>query len=304
MSEGKAPPRRHHYVPAFLLQGFTLSGRRDEYLWVHDLEQKKSWKAKPDKTAHERDYDRIDLVDVDPYLVEEVLSKIESEAAATISGMQKIGSLPSGEDFQQLIYFVTLLALRTPSFRELYEQNMGYMRKTELQLATSDRKRFEEFINEQVGKGLVLPADFTYQKFRDLVCDDNAYYIGVPRTESVRMILQLLPDLFEIFLARSWSLLLAAPKEGHFICADMPVSITPTKPDFKPQFLGFGQRDTELRVPLSCSMALVGAFDAPSVTREVGVEIIRYVNQRTRGFAKRFIYSPNCRIPDLLTYPL
>ena len=292
-TEQQAPPRRHHYVPAFMLQGFTPSGRRDDLLWVHDGEQQKAWQTKPDRTAHERDYYRVDLVDTDPYIVEKTFAIIEGEAAALINGMQQSGKLPEGEGFEQLIQFVTLLAFRTPSLRDLYERNMSYVGRERLKFAISHRAFFERFLEDQRQAGNeLLPPGTTYEELRDFALDDEAYDLVIPRTESVQMILKLLPDLVPVFLARRWSLLLAAQGEGSFICSDMPVSITPTRPDFEQRFLGFGLPETELTVPLSRSMVLVGSYEAPSITAEVDANYISVVNRRTMNFAKRFLYSP------------
>jgi hypothetical protein len=63
LPERQSQTRRHHYVPAFLLQGLTPSGERDDFLWVHDQERGRSWRAKPDNAAHERDYYRVEIPD-------------------------------------------------------------------------------------------------------------------------------------------------------------------------------------------------------------------------------------------------
>ena len=65
-----AQDRKHHYVPAFYLAQFTESRSDDGNLWVFDGQQIRSWKSTPRETGHERDFNRIDVPDVDPLAIE------------------------------------------------------------------------------------------------------------------------------------------------------------------------------------------------------------------------------------------
>lgn len=56
-------PRSHHHVPASYLKGFTPSGTSDDFLWVHDYEEKKSFRSKPDATGNIRDLYRFRSID-------------------------------------------------------------------------------------------------------------------------------------------------------------------------------------------------------------------------------------------------
>ena len=288
-AEGTA--RRHHYVPAFLLQGFTPSGRRDDFLWVHDQEQAKAWRSKPDQVGFERDYYRVELAEVDPNAVEVALAQIEGRVSPIIQKTTSSHALPSEEALQALVEFVTLLALRTPSMRNLYESNMEYLERERLKFVLSRREFFDQFVEEQRREGKEVPPEITYEKLREFAADDDSYEVIIHRTQSVQMLLKVWPQLVPVFLARQWSLLFTRPDDACLICSDMPVAITPTSPDFKPRFLGFGLRETELTVPLSRSTVLVGSYDTPATAAEVGLDLVREINRRTLSFAERFLYS-------------
>ena len=45
-------PRKHHYVPAFYLAGFTMSGSDEDRLCVFDQSQIKSWPSSPRNAGH------------------------------------------------------------------------------------------------------------------------------------------------------------------------------------------------------------------------------------------------------------
>jgi hypothetical protein len=284
--------RRHHYVPAFLLQGFTPSGHRDDFLWVHDQEQAKTWKSRPDQVGFERDYYRVDLAEVDPNAIEAALAQTEGRISPIVAEVIASHDLPTREAFEALIEFVTLLALRTPYMRNLYESNMTYISKEGVKFFLSSPKLFDQFVEEQRREGNELPPEITREKLLAFAADDDAYKVKIPQTESVQMLLKVWPSLVPVFQARQWSLLFTKPDEACLICSDMPVAITPTSPDLKPPYLGFGLQGTELTVPLGRSTVLVGSYDIPSITAEIGLDKVRQINRRTRSFAERFLYSP------------
>lgn len=216
--EKRVQTRRHHYVPAFLLQGFTPSGEREDFLWVHDREQRKTWRVKPDQAAHERDYYRVDIPEVDPNIVETTFAEtIETRAAALVREMVRTHELPHGEDLQALIEFVTLLALRTPSFRRMYERNMEHMHRHFAKTLLSRREPFDRFIEEQRQQGVEIPPEITYEGMRDFAFDDERYMVEVPRTNSVQMLLKMWQGIVPVFLARRWSLLFTKPDEGYLL---------------------------------------------------------------------------------------
>lgn len=249
------------------------------------------WQSKPDQTGFERDYYRVDIAEVDPNAVETSLGQIEGQIAPIIQKTIHRHELPKGEDLQALIEFVALLALRTPLVRQLFERNMEHLYRGMLKFVLSQRERYDQIAEELRLKGEEPPSGITYEELRELANDEGAYEIEIPRTRSVQMLLKMWPALVPGFRARHWSLLFTRPDEAHFICSDMPVAITPTSPDFRPHFLGFGLPGTELTVPLSRSTVLVGSYERPAITAEVDLETVRHINQRTLSFTERFFYS-------------
>lgn len=296
LPERQSQTRRHHYVPAFLLQGFTPSGKRDDFLWIHDQGRGKSWRAKPDNAAHERDYYRVEIPETDPNVVETLFAQVEDRTSPVIRKVIRYHELPDGEDFRSLIEFVTLLALRTPSFRGLYEQNMDHLQRSFAKMMLSKPEVFDQIIEETRKEGVEIPPEITYEGLRDFALDD-CYTVETPRTNSVQMLLKMWRELIPVFSARQWSLCFTRPNEAYFICSDMPVSITPTRPDFPLRYLGFGLPETELTVPLSCGVALVGSYEEPSIIAEVPFDFVRHVNRRTVSFADRFVYSSEKSFP-------
>lgn len=63
--------RRHHYVPACYLRHFAIPQDRYEgTIHAYDRVTGKSWQSSPDKSAHERDFYRVDVEGEHPNLAE------------------------------------------------------------------------------------------------------------------------------------------------------------------------------------------------------------------------------------------
>lgn len=77
-------PRRHHYVAQMYLAGFTNTGTKDGQLWVADLKRKHEWRCKPEGVAHSRDFYRLEIPEVDPFVIERSFGELEGEFAAVI----------------------------------------------------------------------------------------------------------------------------------------------------------------------------------------------------------------------------
>lgn len=282
---------KHHYVPAFLLQNFTPTGRRDDFLCVYDKQGDKWWDGRPDEVGFEHNYNRVDLPEGNPNAVESYFSQIDSRIAPIIQQIVRSQELPKGVEFKALIQFVALLALRSPSVRNLYERNLEYLEKERLKLFLSRRDLFDEVVEEQRRAGKAIPPEVTYEKLRAIANDDEAYDIKIPRTHSVGMLLKIWPDVAHAFQARQWSLLLTRPDEDFLICSDMPVTITSTSSTSKRRYLGFSSGETILTVPLSRSTLLVGSYNDSASATDIDLEQVRHINRRTRSFAERFVYS-------------
>ncbi|MGB9887731.1 MAG: DUF4238 domain-containing protein [Moorellales bacterium] len=51
--------QKHHYLPRFYLAGFTEKGTREVRLWALDQEGLVQYKARRERVAFEKDYNRL-----------------------------------------------------------------------------------------------------------------------------------------------------------------------------------------------------------------------------------------------------
>ena len=83
-----AEARAHHYVPQFWLMGFTETGEQDGRLYVTNLPRKRQWPSNPRGAGHRRDFYRVEDPSLtDPFAIEKLFSKIESDVAPVFKSM-------------------------------------------------------------------------------------------------------------------------------------------------------------------------------------------------------------------------
>jgi hypothetical protein len=284
-------PRHHHYIPEFYLKGFTSSGSKDDYLWVLDLEEKKLWKAKPENVAHQRDFYRAELPDVDPDTLEKALGKIESEAATVVKTIIDKRTLPEGEDFIILINLVALMAARVPRFRSIFSEPLEKIHKFMLKMVVATPERWKATIERMKRDGRMSEDEETsYENMKRFVESDN-YEIVIDQNWHLKTLIDSVDIIIPLLLERKWSLIIVEDEANEFICSDSPVALSWTKP--MPAFSGpgFGMENTELTMPLNKHIALVARFEGEPQDLMAPKETIAKLNSRTGMHAQRFIYS-------------
>lgn len=293
-NENQQPPsarvaRSHHYVPEFYLAGFTPSGARDDFLFVRDLETKKGWRQRPREAACEKDFYRVDVEGLPPDAVEQDLAKLEGLCAAALARSIASMTLPTGETLEALVGFITLLVVRTPSFREMYVRQARDLARFTARFAIGHPEAFKSFQEHLASEGRTLPEGVTQESLLAFLEDESRYTIEIPQLWVIKNLLDMFQGLYPVIARRTWSLV-EATEEG-FICSDNPVSLVATS-DKVGRFFGFGNRDTEITFPLDRRLVLVGAFDGESRAVKVGKVQVGALNLRTFQSARRFVYSP------------
>jgi len=305
------PPRRHHYVPASYLQGFTPSGTRGDYLWVHDYEEKKSFRSKPDSIGYSRDLYRFRSnpetdMDMD---IEEALSKVDADGARVIAKLEKevgepgFDGAPAGfalSETEQLIllHYACIMYLRNPAFRRSLAAFIGNQATLEAKLRAWSLSGPEEFEKElgQAGVALLPEVDagrlIEWMKSPDfrVEIDDPDWllvYSFLPEVE----ILQLLAE-------RNWDVWVVAEEAGHFITSDRPLVLTWQKSHPAGVRPGFAHRDTHVFFPLTKHLLLYGSDRAENALIEAGQTRVGVANNVMVSTNDRFIYSPEESFPE------
>lgn len=225
----------------------------------------------------------------DPFALEKEFSKIEGGASSAIDHILKTEKLPAVEPMEFLLSFIGLLAVRTPAYRKKIGGFNEDVAKMVMDVACADEQRFEITKNRLIAEGRDV-GDISYEDMREFI-DGDKYTVETHQNEHLTTMLTSASTITDCLLPRKWTVVLA---KGEFICSDNPVGLNWSKPpEGAWQSPGFGLEGTEVTIPLSKGVALIGTFEnlkyETATLDAIGVATF---NNKSISRAERFIYGP------------
>jgi hypothetical protein len=258
----------HHYVPQQYLRAFqTLSG--DDEIWTYDKRDRKS-RVLPIKVVAQspKFYDED---------VERELGKMEATANKYLKEILSTGSLPeSGR--QALAYYVAVMMYRSPRSRRKNFERVPEVRDKVLAAA---RDAVENWAAQK-------PAnDPMVARRRKELSEAEIRLTEEPPKSVTDQIRSPWPSaqVFDLVMRKTWRLLLSDGLES-FITSDGPAVFF--------EGLGLGNKDSELTISLSPTVALVADHKGEEGTTKVfnvRKQMVREVNRRIVAHAERFIFA-------------
>lgn len=284
------PARRHHVVPRFYLRMFTTRERKKDLLWVIDKTTGKRWKATPDSAGHHKDYYKVEYSPSDPNTIEMRLGEIEAKASGVLREIVSNGQMPSGEDYDNFMAFVALMAVRIPGVRNIFSKGMEQVAKMMLRMTYASRDRFETTREAMKRDGVHMGNEISYEQMKEFVESDR-YKIEMSQNWNIGIMLGGMKTIYPLLFSRKWMVVSAKSAGAEFVCSDRPVTLiwTTKVPAFYAP--GFGMPSTEVVMPLSRNTAIAGSFEGSEGTYAVNERIVAALNSRTAGMSERFIYS-------------
>lgn len=299
------PPMKHHYIPQFYLANFINPSDNNAQLWVTDLKQCKQWKAAPSAIAYQNKLYSLEEnkegQNTENDIIEKTFSQLESMADPIIKEILKTERLPTGEGFNILINFIALMASRTPVMINQRAKPLIEMNKIVMDLYLSSKDRWESLTTRMAEEEKLSPKSLsitTYEKMNEFIRSRN-YKMDINQNYKIKQMLDSVDILIPLLAQRKWSLLFSKditttlPQLGGFICSDNPValvSLDPLPPIYSP---GFGMLRTEVSMPLSKDVAIVGRFEGNEEVSTISVKGVASINSRTGMYADRFHYHSN-----------
>jgi hypothetical protein len=213
-------PRAHHFVPQCWLAGFTESDEKEGRLWVTDLGRAKQWPTNPANAGHSRDFYRLSDPRLDPLVVENTFSKIETEIAPLLKAIDQELRQPTKDELEVLVWFIAIQWVRVPAFRPrvimieesvFRSQLLRDLETPETWAAALKRSRIP---TDSPGTEYEAVREFIHSKQYSLEAENEWYVQQAFRAANI-----IAPMLMD----RHWRI--SFSKTGNYIGSDCPVAM-------------------------------------------------------------------------------
>jgi hypothetical protein len=202
--------------------------------------------------------------------VEQILSKIESVAAPAVRKLLRAEFDLSGQEREDLLFFMAFFATRVPFFRNTIEQFFGEVGKMVLVMSTAHPEYFERTMRE-AHKGKTEFSSEEIEELRQWTMDDRNYTIrAAPSLSLAAMLESALDTVYPVFGQMRWLILRATGSE-RFVTCDSPVSWVDPTP--RPPFYsghGLAMRKVEVTFPAGPEVALLGTWEGQNYRAATG----------------------------------
>lgn len=213
-------PRAHHFVPQCWLAGFTETGQKEGKLWVTDLGRAKQWPTNPANAGHSRDFYGLSDPRLDPLVVENTFSKIETEIAPLLKAIDQELHSPTEDELEVLIWFIAIQWVRVPSFRPKVLMIEESVFRSQLVRDLESPETWAAALNrshipaDSPGAELEAVREFVHSKQYTLKAENEWY---------VQQAFQAANRIAPILMDRNWGI--SFSKSGNYIASDSPVAL-------------------------------------------------------------------------------
>ena len=282
-------PRRHHFVPASYLGGFSSATGLLAVIGMHG----KRWEATPASIAFERDLYRLEGVEgIDPNDFEKGFASLEGQFVTVLRDISDSAHLPdtSSEEFAVLIEYLALMMVRSPELRNRVTADVRELAETVDREMTSSPERFAATLEQAKSQGLDVPEDpELIEKIRRLPLGER-FTIHVPNAFFMRALFSGLDMVRSALAARNWTLYCA--DAAGFVTSDRPVAVTLSELGMESERRAdFRDPDSDITFPLNQNYFLFGSSQrcASRSTLNASRREVASLNSRTISMANRFV---------------
>lgn len=282
--------RAHHFVPQFLLAGFTPSGSKEDFFWPSDRQTGRQWRTTPENAAVRKDFYRIEVSGIAPDTVETGMSKMEGQAATIIRDILRTKVIPDGNDYVTLMNFMALMSVRVPCGRDMVKQGVDLANKELLKAAFRTPETWNAVVREARAAGIDIDEETASHESMTELLEKGNYTFTVDQTWQIKTMLALVGELARFLAPRKWCL--AISDAGGFICSDRPVTVRFRRRKAAIDSPGLMREDTEITLPLSKNVLLIGSWEPfKNDTLPLTRKNVALYNGITSRHCQRFLYS-------------
>ncbi len=286
-------PKRHHYVPRLLLQGFSPKPEaKNPPLWRLDKASGRLALSSVNNEAVISHYNRLETaMGVSPAAPEELLSVVEGHAAGSIVQLHQ-GHPLSREERANFALFLALQQQRTPQGR----QQQVFIQELAAKLALLQGLHDDDFVREFWDKREEQTAPVEVEEWRRGMIkqvEDGSLVVRAPHDREVYgMFLAATLSIAPINKGMSWCGL-RAPAGTQFIIADHPLAFYDPQAGPDDPVAWLSSPTVEVTIPLSSSLCLMLVPGQPAQSvAEVDADRVREINLRSYAAAHWAIFGP------------
>lgn len=283
--------RRHHYVPAFWLAGFTPTGAKEGRIVVVEKHTGRTFRAKPTTAGFEKDLFTVEHPELEPDAIERAFGEAEGKIAPALRRLISGSSDP--RDLAIVLNLVALLAVRVPSVRRVLSGAVEEIasRLTDMTLSERGRAAYEEFVRSS---GSEPGQAVTFDQLRAAWAKGGFRPVADPTFITMQTV-EIAAELYEWLALRQWAVIEADQwNSGTLIGCDRPVCLYWTKKP--PGFIrppGFSAPSTEVLLALDRRHLLVGYWGEHRLGERMGRTAVANANAWAIIMADRHLFSPS-----------
>lgn len=293
---------KHHYVPKFHLFLFTDDQCTEKKIWVFDLKSGNQWHAAPASVGYEKKLYNVELPDTAPDVVEDVFSEVEDSVAPIIKEIINRQKIPNDfNEYSWLVNYIALLSQRTPARMNQSVQPLLDVTKQISKMILSSPEIYENIKQGMKKEGKTIKEDVSYEELRSLVYGEH-FNLSTDNNTRLTLLFNAIDAILPSLGARNWSVCYSPPEVGDFILSDNPVNLHWTTKKNRGIWSspGYELRETEVSIPLSSRIMLLGRFEEmPAHVSIRSRRDLASLNSYTALHSKNFIFS---RQRDFLWY--
>lgn len=282
MSKGKKPTRRNHYTPVLYLRNFTDANGA---LHVVNRSNGHRRESSPDAIGFEKDLYWPDDLEPgeDPEVYEKQFREFEGKAAPVIQRIMESRAFPTDEEDLGVLYnFIAFQYVRTPSARRVVAAPRERAAEIMIDILESDRNLYESAAR---GAGVDL-NEFPFERFQQT---KGMHEFRLTTEGFIDGAMTMMNAILKYLPQRTWTVLVSERPGESFVVSDHPVVLEWSDPRGKRFPPGHAHTDTELTIPLSARVALIGCYTPFDLDPRYMPAYVSGVNSRTIDRARVFI---------------
>jgi hypothetical protein len=252
-----ADKKKHHYIPACYLAGFTKEGKRTSTFLCARKDNTHQYGTNPNDSCAKSRYYKVDTLHADPLYIENwYAEKVEPMIGKTLEFISKNHILPTGDEMESLLLLVATLYLRTPNFRSSVFAPQKHIDKIIMSALANDSNLYDSIATRAHEKGDIssIPEHHKIRKF----WADGEFSINANQDSLIQSEIDMILPMLDKLAYRFWQLhVIPDDSEDEFITSDQPFVLSSTDPKARGN-IGILTSNTQITVPINKKTVLLG----------------------------------------------